>query len=377
MRLKARAVLLALLVTAGYTAGVAAQSVLYLDSGRRAWFGFSYDPVARIQRDATPGVVIREVVAGSPAERAGLQVGDTILRINDIGATPQFLSSLGSALSPGDEVRFELRRAGRSRSLTLTAAKPPADYVGLGPQAGLLRIDGDSIRALTRIFVDSAFASIDSLRVPDIVVRRSPGNIAFGFGGDSMRWRMSSDSARWQFFGDSARWNVLTDSGGVHVFSFGTDSLWTELDSLRTRMRFRTGPMNFGFFSDSLPDRLRSTYVITPDSAVRWSFGNEPFGMTMVGRSAIAGAELTRLDPAMESYFGVAEGVLVVRVPEGTPAADAGLRAGDVILRANGTSVTDVEMLRREIRRARGDAVRLDVTRNRRQVTINLRRDDE
>jgi S1-C subfamily serine protease len=45
--------------------------------------------------------------------------------------------------------------------------------------------------------------------------------------------------------------------------------------------------------------------------------------------------------------------VLVLRVPAGTPAADAGLKAGDVVRTVNGLAVRDVNVLRRVMQGAR------------------------
>jgi membrane-associated protease RseP (regulator of RpoE activity) len=308
--------------------------------GRRAWLGFSYNPAGRFDDEAA--VVVREIVSGSPAEHAGLAVGDTIVRINGIGATENFIASLGSALSPGDAVRVEVRRGNGKRELTVTAAKPPADYVGLGPTAGLLRFDNDSIRSMVRIFIDSAAASVDAMRLPDIFIRRN----GHPFELDSTRFSMIDTV----FFSP--------DSSMVFRY-FGKDSLRSEFGDLRRRMR--------------------SDVFVTPGDSMftmlRIDAGT-PFGITRLGMSAIAGAELTRLDPAMEDYFGVREGVLVVRVPRDTPAARAGLEAGDVIVRVNGQAVNSVETLRRQILRTPGDApAKLDVTRKRKSVTVELKRD--
>jgi S1-C subfamily serine protease len=65
------------------------------------------------------------------------------------------------------------------------------------------------------------------------------------------------------------------------------------------------------------------------------------------GRNApVAGAEMTRLLEDMTEYFGVERGVLVLHVEPGTPAARAGLRAGDVIVRAEDEDLDAVSELR-------------------------------
>lgn len=286
-------------------------------SHRRAWLGFSYDIVRDDRGREQTRAAVLEVIPDSPAESAGLQVGDTILSINGINASRQLISSLGSSLEPGDDVRVAIRRNGADRALTITAAEPRDEP--FGPM--VMRFDGDSIRSLMRVLVDSAFAGLDTTR---------------GFS---------------YFFADSLR---------------------GELDSLRTRIlsvpRIRV---------EAFPDSMfrGGAFVFTPGDTVvgSWSFGgNTPFSFSMVGRAAIAGAELTRLDPGMREYFGVSEGVLVTRVPRDTPAERAGLRAGDVIVGVNGESVDTVQELRREIQQNRGDGVRLDVVRRNQRITVEL-----
>lgn len=353
-----RTILAALAALILSTGAAQAQNVGFLSSSpRRAWLGFSYDAVTNTRGQAINGVVVRDVVSGSPAENAGLAVGDTIVSINQINATQQLIGSLGSALEPGDDVRFDVRRAGRTRTLTITAARPPAEYVGLGPTAGLVRVDGDSLRSLVRVFVDSAFAGIDTLRVPDIFISSADG-----------RFRIRSDSMS-MMFSDSF---MVRGPGDVSVFSFArSDSLRAEFDSMRSRLRFFE-PGAVRVFSDSVWSGR--PFFVTPDSSLAtWAWSSSPMSFTIAGRSAIAGAELTRLDPAMEEYFGVREGVLVTRVPRDTPAARAGFQAGDVIVRANGTDVATVDELRRQVQRATRDRpVSIEVIRKNRRITIEL-----
>jgi S1-C subfamily serine protease len=57
----------------------------------RAWLGISYEPVRGRPGDARETLVILEVVDGSPAQRAGIQVGDTLVNINGLRASDELL----------------------------------------------------------------------------------------------------------------------------------------------------------------------------------------------------------------------------------------------------------------------------------------------
>jgi membrane-associated protease RseP (regulator of RpoE activity) len=67
--------------------------------------------------------------------------------------------------------------------------------------------------------------------------------------------------------------------------------------------------------------------------------------------NCVAGARVNPLNPALGSYFpGTPErGLMVVEVLEGTPAADAGLLVGDVVLLVRGRPVATVEALRQAL----------------------------
>jgi S1-C subfamily serine protease len=51
------------------------------------------------------------------------------------------------------------------------------------------------------------------------------------------------------------------------------------------------------------------------------------------------------LTPQLAEYFGAKEGVLVASVTDGSPAQQAGIKAGDVITTANGKPVRDTASL--------------------------------
>lgn len=77
------------------------------------------------------------------------------------------------------------------------------------------------------------------------------------------------------------------------------------------------------------------------------------------GVAVLAGAQFATMDAEFAQSLGLDAGVLVLRVPAGTPAADAGIKAGDVVRTVNGAAVRDVSALRRAL--APGREVRMVV----------------
>jgi serine protease Do len=71
------------------------------------------------------------------------------------------------------------------------------------------------------------------------------------------------------------------------------------------------------------------------------------------GVAVLAGAQFATMDAEFAQSVGLDAGVLVLRVPVGTPAADAGLKSGDVVRSVNGVAVRDVAALRRALSTSR------------------------
>jgi S1-C subfamily serine protease len=91
---------------------------------------------------------------------------------------------------------------------------------------------------------------------------------------------------------------------------------------------------------------------------------------------SVAGAMMTSITAELEELTGVSEGILVLRVAPGTPAAGSGLRGGDVIVRINDGTCDGVSDLQRAVRLAstRGTRrVELLVSRQRKERSISLR----
>ena len=79
------------------------------------------------------------------------------------------------------------------------------------------------------------------------------------------------------------------------------------------------------------------------------------------------------LSDQLATYFGVKEGVLVSEVSSGTPAATAGIQAGDVITAVNGRGVLSAGDLVREVRQAEpGSTIDVRLTRNHKEMNLKV-----
>lgn len=86
------------------------------------------------------------------------------------------------------------------------------------------------------------------------------------------------------------------------------------------------------------------------------------------------GATLSTLTPQLAEYFGVKEGLLVSAVADGSSAAEAGLRAGDVIVAVGGTNVRTAADVTRALRAAQpGATTEMRVMRERKELTLTVR----
>jgi S1-C subfamily serine protease len=83
-------------------------------------FQFQFNPTT------TQGVGIVDVVAGSPADDAGVQVGDVMVRFggDDVSGVDEFRDAISSH-EPGDEVSVDLVRGDQHITVTLTLGTNP------------------------------------------------------------------------------------------------------------------------------------------------------------------------------------------------------------------------------------------------------------
>jgi membrane-associated protease RseP (regulator of RpoE activity) len=321
--------------------------------------------------------VVVDVVPESPAARAGIMKGDTIVRINGLAASDQVM---GAPFEPGDTVVLRIRRDGRERDVTVVAAERSQQFEQFTIQAL-----PDSIMRRVAVQMEMVRSQLDSVRrLPALTIEHAQGDsvIVLRFGSDSTHYVRVRPGFRGTIELDSLRRHMLADTLRARAFQLDTvvmrrfmhpDSLGGRafhMDSLSRSAMERARIM-----MDSLPPHFEgggARFFFRGDSAAMRPM--EIFATNMsLGMRAVAGAELSELNPGLAEYFGTATGVLVLNARDGTPAAQAGLQAGDVITRAGETGVESIADLRRAIAAAPpGSYVALNVLRKGQPVTLRL-----
>lgn len=281
----------------------------------RGWLGVSYDFVNTFgeQRREEP-VVVTRVIVSSPAQRAGLLPGDTVVGIAGRAATHENVMRF-SQVAPGEHVRLRLRRAGRERNVVIQAGEWPKGPIVQGPHGRLFVFEPDSLRAIWRMYSDSA----------QVHFRR-------------METQLRAAQPRAAAQGDQ-----------VHVYRILSDSSWVVAGE-----RVAVAP------------RSAAPTLITPVER-----GTLVEALVSGGTRAVAGAEFKELSPRFQHVLGHSRGLLTLSVGPRTPAARAGLREGDLLVRANGRELRLIPQLREAIALSH-DAVLLDVVRESKPLRLRL-----
>lgn len=348
-RLAAAGLVLAGLAAAA-PAAPAQETVVYTtrEAGRGGWLGISFD-----WDEAAPEQMrITQVFPGSPASGAGVRQGDVVLRIGNRPATSAAMAEVRARLAPGDTLRLRVRGGGAERDVALVATGRPRPQLFA---ERVLRLRGDTIPGARVFRFDSTMARIE---LDSMVRLEHDGRNVMILRGDSLR--------------------ALTDS------------LLFRVDTLRRSIRIRGGRDSVQVFAFPAPDsaairrmhevlRMREGELLREGTVLREGTGfreTVPFFLEM-GRRALAGAEMVPMNEGLARYFATREGLLVTRVSPSSPAGRAGLEAGDVVVRAGGRAITTVEELREAVRRAENGRLPLEVVRQRRRQTVELKWEGE
>ena len=126
-----------------------------IDGGcvKRAYLGIIMQPVdkdfAEAQGlDKQDGLLISEVIKGSPADKAGIQNGDIILAYNDkpIKSITKFRNEIGM-MAPATEIKLRILRNGAPIQMTLALGSASESEVVTGEMLQKLGIEIDNVTA--------------------------------------------------------------------------------------------------------------------------------------------------------------------------------------------------------------------------------------
>jgi membrane-associated protease RseP (regulator of RpoE activity) len=99
-----------------------------------------------------------------------------------------------------------------------------------------------------------------------------------------------------------------------------------------------------------------------------------PVSVVVVHSSARSGLMVENLTPQLGDFFGAknGKGVLVRSVEKGSRAEQAGFRAGDVIVKVNGESISDSGDFTHAIHGRKNNAVTVSIIRERKEQNLTL-----
>lgn len=218
------------------------------------------------------GVAVEKVIDNSPAQSAGLQDGDVIVKFNgeEITSTRKLTRLIGE-VAPDHQARLTvLRGGGDEREITVTLGKRPAPK-----------------------FENGAFS--------------------FGVPGQMGRMQIPPMTA-------------MPPTGEL-----------PRVEALPSE------PLTFG-----------ESYLFRTGSSRRIGIG------------------ITPLTKQLSEHFGVSDGVLVNNVRENSAAAKAGLKAGDIIVEADGKALKSELDLIRAIGDKKDESIELTIVRDRNRQTISV-----
>jgi serine protease Do len=267
------------------------------------------------------------------------------LRIVAVAVTLVGLGALGIATAPSVSGQSRSERSDQSRH----RSRELAVLAGRGAELGVRISDAKSAGVeIDEVEPDSAAAKA-GLKAGDVIT---------AFDGERVRSaRQFARLIRETAPGRTVKATISRNDRQQDVeitMAEGRDSaVIFDGDRLRERLTDRFGDL----------DRLR-------DLPFNFNFDFDFPGMTSSGRLGVTVNELT---DQLASYFGAKTGLLVTSVADGSAAARAGIKAGDVITSINGQQVTSREDLLNSMRESNEEEVTLGIVRDKKEQTLRVK----
>jgi S1-C subfamily serine protease len=314
-------------------------------------------PAAEVQTSERPyvGVALQvidgaltviRVAEGSPAAEAGFAEGDVITAINDTAMTTvEEAAAAIAGLSVGDTISVTFTRDGEEQTAEVTlAAAPDRGFRGGRP----------IIREIINDFPLSYDAETNTFSVGELA-EDSPlyeaglrsGDVITAINGEPFEPGVILETL---MQGEAeATLTVTVERDGE------SQDIEISADALRI----------FGRRGDRLEQFMMPGFEMRP-------FGGRGQGEHHGGRLGLAFLPLDE-QVAADNGVTLTEGALVMEVEPESPAAEAGLVAGDIITAVNGEAVNEEWTLRDRIRAYEpGDVVTLSVTRGEESLSLEV-----
>ncbi len=296
--------------------------------------------------DGDNGVEVVAVGESSPAEAAGIEVGDILTHIGDTEVTTAAEAADAiAALAAGDVVSITVERDGEEQTLEATLAEiPEMVTVTVRPGSGHGTHGG---------------------RIEGVIERLGGSN--FAYDSETDQWTVSDIAEDSPLYESGLRaGDVITAVNGEALDQEGLMSLLGTLrqsDTLTLTIERDGDSQDVDVAIQDLFsfDRMPQMFQFGGRHDLQGMF-QQRFG-AQGGRLGLSFLPLDE-DTAAENDVAVTEGALVMEVTADSPAAEAGLEAGDVITAVNGEAVNEEWTLRNRIAAYEaGDVLTLDVLR--------------
>jgi len=274
------------------------------------------------------------LVAAGPCFAAAADQKGYAYAVSGAGDSTVSVAWAGDGAYLGVQLEEETEHAEGGARVTRVVDDSPADKGGLKEGDIIVRFEGDVIRgpaALTK----RIHAGEPGDRVSVVVLRDGAER--------TLEIEMGQRSAR------------VWSTGGDDMIFVGPD--WDrKLDEFNDRLaEIYVTPRSFSFSSDCEGDDCRT------------------FTLGLPGRPVL-GVQLVEVTPELREHLGGSDdaGVLVSKIVEGSPAENAGIAVGDLIVTVGGDTIEDTGDLRRALRDKRGKTFDVEVIRDGRSRSISV-----